>query len=72
MTLAVEGDLIQTRSEDGDSKHVIIVSVFDDPDSSLELAHSIDEMFKNYRIRNVAGTQVDQFIAEVEKDLAQH
>lgn len=66
MRLAMEGDLLQRHGTDhGVNARLIVVSAFD-IECSPGLVRRVSSLFGEYDIKNVAGDEIDEFIASVE------
>lgn len=68
LDLAIRGDLINKHGvEDDTSSRLVVVSKFR-PDCDPDFISHVDEVFKEYRVKHVRQTEIDQFANLVEAE----
>ena len=66
LRLGAEADLIAKKSPESEKKKLIIVSSFEHDGEVGELEQRVNNVLNEYQVRNVAESEVDAFVTEVE------
>lgn len=66
-TLAINGDLIQRHSIDGEQQKLIVVSTQEAAEQAREIDEHIVPLFKEYDVRLIRPVDADAFAIEVER-----
>lgn len=66
-SLAVNGDLINRHSIDGEKHQLIVVSTQESSEQAREISEHVEPLFREYRVRLVRPQEAEAFAAEVER-----
>ena len=66
-SLAINGDLIQKHSNDGEKQKLIVVSTQETKEQAREITEHVAPLFKEYGVRLIRPGDADAFASEVER-----